>query len=49
MKMMRYHLQLNRRRTTVILDEIIDKLLAIKFDERARYKRSSFSRKKITP
>jgi hypothetical protein len=32
MKMMRYHIQLNRYRTTVVLDEIITELLAIKLD-----------------
>ena len=32
MKMMRYHIQLNKHRTTVLLDQIIAELLAIKLD-----------------
>ena len=32
MKMVRYHMQLNRHRTTVMLDQIIAELLAIKLN-----------------
>ena len=32
MKMVRYHIQLNRHRTTVMLDQIIAELLAIKLN-----------------
>jgi len=34
MKMLRYHIQLNKHRTTVMLDQIIAELLAIKLNKK---------------
>jgi hypothetical protein len=46
MNMMRYHIQLNRFRTTVMLDQIIAELLAIKLNTKPGTKEAHYAVRK---
>ena len=46
MKMVRYHIQLNRHRTTVAMDQIIAELLAIKLDTKPGTKEAHYAVRK---